>query len=179
MSKRVNLVTLNKLKLLHCYTLILHFILHITTWRSCSYREAHFLISLMKILFVAEKEKRGLLKTRSAYAYCHNFTKKCNAKHIIWLMCFWKWKWYQTLVGFDYSFFNDVHRLKFNLSYRNMLFRIFSEQEMISKGYPSYTTSAGWLGYTDSQLRELCQKYLKAGWTRFVQVRHLWSSSCL
>lgn len=41
------------------------------------------------------------------------------------------------------------------------------EQEMISKGYPSYTTSAGWLGYTDSQLRELCQKYLKAGWTRF------------
>ena len=106
-------------------TLILHFILHITTWRSGSYREAHFLISLMKCLFVAEKEKRGLLKTRSAYAYCHNFTKKCNAKHIIWLMCFWKWKWYQTLVGFDYSFFNDVHRLKFNLSYHNMLFTIF------------------------------------------------------
>ena len=42
-------------------TLILHFILHITTWRSC--REVHFLISLMKILFVAEKEKWGLLKT--------------------------------------------------------------------------------------------------------------------
>ena len=51
--------------------------------------------------------------------------------------------------------------------------RFFSEQEMISKGYPSYTTSAGWLGYTDSQLRELCQKYLKAGWTRFVQVCYL------
>lgn len=41
------------------------------------------------------------------------------------------------------------------------------EQEIIAKGYPSYTTSAGWLGYTETQLRELCQKYLKAGWTRF------------
>ena len=42
--------------------LFLHFILHIIyiTWRSC--REAHFLISLMKIL-------QELLKTRSAYAY--------------------------------------------------------------------------------------------------------------
>jgi len=42
------------------------------------------------------------------------------------------------------------------------------EQEIIAKGYPAYTTSAGWLGYTDTQLRELCQKYLKAGWTRLV-----------
>lgn len=57
--------------------------------------------------------------------------------------------------------------------------RFFSEQEMISKGYPSYTTSAGWLGYTDSQLRELCQKYLKAGWTRFVQVHHAYKGLVL
>lgn len=39
-------------------------------------------------------------------------------------MCLWKWKWYWTLVGFDYSFFTDMHRLKFNFSYRNMLFTI-------------------------------------------------------
>ena len=39
----------------------------------------------MKILFVAEKEKWGLLKTRSAYAYCPKFTKKCNAKGIIFI----------------------------------------------------------------------------------------------
>ena len=43
-----------------------------------------------------------------------------------------------------------------------------TEEEIIAKGYPSYTTSAGWIGYTDSQLQELCQKYLKAGWTRLV-----------
>lgn len=41
------------------------------------------------------------------------------------------------------------------------------EKEIIAKGYPSYTTSAGWLGYTDIQLRKLCQKYLTTGWTRF------------
>ena len=37
-------------------------------------------------------------------------------------MYLWQWKWYWTLVGFDYSFFNDMHRLKFNFSYRNMGF---------------------------------------------------------
>jgi len=45
---------------------------------------------------------------------------------------------------------------------------LFSEQEIIAKGYPSYTTSAGWLGYTDIQLRKLCQKYLTTGWTRLI-----------
>ena len=77
-SKRVNLMTLNKLKLLHCCSYFI-FTFYFTynfniTWHSC--REAHFLISLMKIL-------REVLKTRSAYAYCHKFTKKCNAKYII------------------------------------------------------------------------------------------------
>jgi L-fuconate dehydratase len=34
-------------------------------------------------------------------------------------------------------------------------------------GYPAYTTSAGWLGYTDEQLRKLCQDALAEGWTHF------------
>lgn len=46
--------------------------------------------------------------------------------------------------------------------------RFPAEKEIITKGYPSYTTSAGWIGYTELQLHELCQKYLKAGWTRLV-----------
>ena len=54
---------------------------------------------------------------------------------------------------------------KFNNKY---ILILFSEQEIIAKGYPSYTTSAGWLGYTDIQLRKLCQKYLTTGWTRLV-----------
>src|SRR5205823_4138461 len=39
------------------------------------------------------------------------------------------------------------------------------EQEMLKEGYPAYTTSAGWLGYSDEKLRRLCQEALKDGFT--------------
>src|SRR3712207_6529962 len=38
---------------------------------------------------------------------------------------------------------------------------------MLHDGYPAYTTSAGWLGYSDTQLRQLCREALSAGWTHF------------
>ena len=50
----------------------------------------------------------------------------------------------------------------------------FPEQEIIQRGYPAYITSAGWLGYSDQQLHDLCQKYLKAGWTRWVEELVVW-----
>ena len=34
-------------------------------------------------------------------------------------------------------------------------------------GYPAYTTSVGWLGYSDEKIRRLCQEALADGWTRF------------
>ena len=34
-------------------------------------------------------------------------------------------------------------------------------------GYPAYTTSAGWLGYDDDKLRELCRDCLAQGWNVF------------
>ncbi len=34
-------------------------------------------------------------------------------------------------------------------------------------GYPAYTTSAGWLGYTDEKLRRLCREAIAEGWTHF------------
>jgi L-fuconate dehydratase len=34
-------------------------------------------------------------------------------------------------------------------------------------GFPAYTTSAGWLGYGDEKLRELCRQGLEMGWTHF------------
>ncbi|EDO49916.1 predicted protein [Nematostella vectensis] len=40
-------------------------------------------------------------------------------------------------------------------------------KKLFLEGYPAYTTSAGWLGYTDKQIEDLCNKYLSAGWTRF------------
>jgi L-fuconate dehydratase len=45
--------------------------------------------------------------------------------------------------------------------------RAVREAEMHSIGYPAYTTSAGWLGFTDSQLRQLCQDAIAEGWTHF------------
>lgn len=34
-------------------------------------------------------------------------------------------------------------------------------------GYPAYTTSAGWLGYDDDKLRQLCRDCLAQGWEVF------------
>jgi L-fuconate dehydratase len=39
--------------------------------------------------------------------------------------------------------------------------------EMHRIGYPSYTTSAGWLGYDDDKLRSLCRSLMERGWTHF------------
>src|SRR3954453_9737993 len=43
------------------------------------------------------------------------------------------------------------------------------EHEMRARGYPAYTTSAGWLGYSDEKLRSLCRDALAKGWTHFKQ----------
>jgi L-fuconate dehydratase len=41
------------------------------------------------------------------------------------------------------------------------------EAEMLRYGYPAYTTSAGWLGYSDEEIRRLCREGIAAGWTHF------------
>lgn len=41
------------------------------------------------------------------------------------------------------------------------------EAEMLREGYPAYTTSAGWLGYSDEKIQRLCREGLAAGWTHF------------
>jgi L-fuconate dehydratase len=37
------------------------------------------------------------------------------------------------------------------------------EAEMLRAGYPAYTTSAGWLGYSDEKLRKLCREAIAGG----------------
>ncbi|MCK6444190.1 L-fuconate dehydratase [Elstera cyanobacteriorum] len=39
--------------------------------------------------------------------------------------------------------------------------------KLLAEGYPSYTTSAGWLGYDDDKVRRLCREGVTAGWTHF------------
>lgn len=41
------------------------------------------------------------------------------------------------------------------------------EAEMRATGYPAYTTSAGWLGYSDEKIRHLCREGLAQGWRDF------------
>ena len=40
-------------------------------------------------------------------------------------------------------------------------------EELIANGYPAYTTSAGWLGYSDEKIISLTQIALKEGFTQF------------
>ena len=39
--------------------------------------------------------------------------------------------------------------------------------QILKTGYPAYTTSVGWLGYSDEKMRTLCQGALDQGWTHF------------
>jgi L-fuconate dehydratase len=41
------------------------------------------------------------------------------------------------------------------------------EADVVAGGVPAYTTSVGWLGYSDEKIRRLCREALSAGWTRF------------
>jgi L-fuconate dehydratase len=38
------------------------------------------------------------------------------------------------------------------------------EEEMLRDGFPAYTTSTAWLGYTDEKLRRLAREAVAAGW---------------
>ena len=38
---------------------------------------------------------------------------------------------------------------------------------LLKEGYPAYTTAAGWLGYSDEKIIDLCNKYMKQGWRHF------------
>ena len=40
-------------------------------------------------------------------------------------------------------------------------------EELLEHGFPSYTTSAGWLGYSDDDLRSKCADLKNRGWNHF------------
>jgi L-fuconate dehydratase len=41
------------------------------------------------------------------------------------------------------------------------------EAEIRRRGFPAYTTSAGWLGYSDEKIRRLLRRAVASGWRRF------------
>tara|TARA_Y100001970_G_scaffold293500_1_gene440776 strand:+ start:21534 stop:22832 length:1299 start_codon:yes stop_codon:yes gene_type:complete len=40
-------------------------------------------------------------------------------------------------------------------------------KSVLTEGYPSYTTAAGWLGYSDKKIIDLCNQYMAQGWKHF------------
>ena len=41
------------------------------------------------------------------------------------------------------------------------------EADICEQGYPAYTTSAGWLGYSDEKIQRLVREAISGGWTDF------------
>jgi L-fuconate dehydratase len=41
------------------------------------------------------------------------------------------------------------------------------ERTLLRSGYPAYTTSAGWIGYSDERIRQACRDAVAEGWTHF------------
>ena len=50
---------------------------------------------------------------------------------------------------------------------RNVATKRMREDTLLRTGYPAYTTSAGWLGYSDEKIRALCREGLAQGWSHF------------
>lgn len=50
---------------------------------------------------------------------------------------------------------------------RNVATRAAREAEICREGYPAYTTSAGWIGYSDETIRHLCREGIAQGWSHF------------
>jgi L-fuconate dehydratase len=54
-----------------------------------------------------------------------------------------------------------------NLLHRAKLGQAERLAHLEATGYPAYTTSAGWFGYSEEKIRRLCQEGLADGWTHF------------
>jgi L-fuconate dehydratase len=50
---------------------------------------------------------------------------------------------------------------------RNAKTKAERESALMRTGYPAYTTSVGWMGYSDEAIRTLCREALAEGWTHF------------
>ena len=71
----------------------------------------------------------------------------------------------------DFRFVSDVLTPEEALALlrRNWATRGEREAHLLAKGYPAYTTSAGWLGYPEDKVRRLAREGVAEGWTHFKQ----------
>jgi L-fuconate dehydratase len=55
----------------------------------------------------------------------------------------------------------------FKILTENQEFISERKHKILKEGYPSYTTAAGWLGYSDEKIIELLNEYMSQGWKHF------------
>eukprot|EP00112_Aurelia_sp_Birch-Aquarium-sp1_P013780 Seg2941.2 transcript_id=Seg2941.2/GoldUCD/mRNA.D3Y31 product="Mitochondrial enolase superfamily member 1" protein_id=Seg2941.2/GoldUCD/D3Y31 len=69
----------------------------------------------------------------------------------------------------DFTYITDAITESEALEILNSKAQGKAEREALLRqnGYPAYTTSVGWMGYSDEKIVNLCRKELKEGWTRF------------
>ncbi|XP_004579672.2 mitochondrial enolase superfamily member 1 [Ochotona princeps] len=69
----------------------------------------------------------------------------------------------------DFRYITDVltEEEAYNILQKSQAGKKEREEQMLTHGYPAYTTSCAWLGYSDEMLRQRCAEALKDGWTRF------------
>ncbi|MBV9864281.1 MAG: L-fuconate dehydratase [Abitibacteriaceae bacterium] len=75
----------------------------------------------------------------------------------------------QIVACIDFRYITDVLTPDEALAIlkQNVSTKAAREAEMQRDGFPAYTTSAGWLGYSDEKLRHLCRVALAQGWDYF------------
>ena len=75
----------------------------------------------------------------------------------------------ETVAAIDFTYISDALSPDDALAIlrRRHASRGEREAEMLERGFPAYTTSTGWLGYSDDKIRGLCRESLAEGWSHF------------
>ncbi|HSP17828.1 MAG TPA: L-fuconate dehydratase [Thermoanaerobaculia bacterium] len=75
----------------------------------------------------------------------------------------------QIVSAIDFSYISDVLTPNDALEIlrRQLPGKAAREAEMRRDGFPAYTTSTGWLGYSDEKVCRLCREAIDKGWTAF------------
>ena len=75
----------------------------------------------------------------------------------------------QIVRSIDFKYIDDAitPREALDLLKANIASKAERLRNLALRGYPAYTTSAGWFGFSDDKIRRLCRESLSQGWTHF------------
>ena len=75
----------------------------------------------------------------------------------------------ELIACIDFSYITDAltPTEALDILHANIASRKEREAILKTNGYPAYTTSAGWLGYSDDKIRQLCREGIAEGWEHF------------